>query len=54
MKLQTVIVQGGWQASVKEKKLAAYQQGIGQLFRTQYGLNLGQLKLSSQGFVASK
>lgn len=51
MKLQTVIVQGGWQSAIKEGKLAAYQQGIGKLFQTQYGLNLSQLKLSSQGLV---
>lgn len=51
MKLQTVIVQGGWQSAIKEGKLAAYQQGIGQLFKTQYGMNMGQLKLSSAGFA---
>ncbi|MDO7875490.1 hypothetical protein Q5H93_12170 [Hymenobacter sp. ASUV-10] len=54
MKLQTVIVQGGWQSAIKEGKLTAYQQSIGQLFKTQYGLDLSQLKLTSQGFVAGK
>ncbi len=51
MKLQAVIVQGGWQSAIKEGKLASYQQGIGNLFKTQYGLNLSQLKLTSTGFA---
>ena len=50
MKLQAVIVQGGWQAAIKEGKLTAYQQGVGNMFKTQYGLNLNQLKLSIRGF----
>ncbi|MDO7844723.1 hypothetical protein Q5H92_00020 [Hymenobacter sp. M29] len=51
LKLQTVIVQGGWQAAIKEGKLAAYQQGIGNLFKTQYGMDMSQFKLTSQGFA---
>lgn len=51
MKLQSVIVQGGWQSAVKEGTLPAYRQGIASLFKTQYGLDLSQLKLTSQGFV---
>lgn len=51
LKLQTVVVQGGWQAALKEGKLAAYQRGIGNLFKTQYGLDMSQLKLTSQGFT---
>ena len=51
LKLQTVVVQGGWQSAIKEGKLAAYQQGIGQLFKTQYGMDLSQFKLTNQGFA---
>ncbi|WBO86737.1 hypothetical protein [Hymenobacter yonginensis] len=51
MKLQTVIVQGGWQSALKQGKLPAYQQGIGNLFKTQYGLDLRALKLTIQGFA---
>jgi len=51
LKLQTVVVQGGWQAAIKEGKLAAYQQGIGNLFKTQYGMDMTEFKLTSQGFA---
>jgi hypothetical protein len=51
LKLQTVIVQGGWQSAIKEGKLAAYQQGIGNLFKTQYGMDMSQFKLTSRGFT---
>jgi len=51
LKLQTVVVQGGWQSAIKEGKLAAYQQGIGNLFKTQYGMDMSQFKLTSQGFA---
>jgi len=54
MKLQAVIVQGGWQSAIKEGKLATYQQGISNLFKTQYGLNLSQVKLTDQGLASSK
>jgi hypothetical protein len=53
MKLQTVVVHGGWQSAIKEGKVAAYQQGIRNLFKTQYGMDLSQYKLTSQG-LASK
>jgi hypothetical protein len=33
LKLQTVVVQGGWQVAIKEGKLAAYQQDIRNLFK---------------------
>ncbi|MBO2012294.1 hypothetical protein [Hymenobacter negativus] len=52
MKLQSVIVQGGWQSAVKAGTLPAYRQGTASLFKTQYGLDLSQLKLTPQGFVA--
>lgn len=51
LKLQTVVVQGGWQSAIKEGKLAAYQQGINNLFRNQYGLDMNQFKLTNQGFA---
>jgi hypothetical protein len=51
LKLQTVIVQGGWQSAIKEGKLAAYQQGVNNLFKTQYGMDMSQFKLTSQGFA---
>jgi hypothetical protein len=52
MKLQSVIVQGGWQSAIKEGTLPAYRQGIAALFNTQYGMELSQLKLTPQGFAA--
>ena len=51
MKLQCVIVQGGWQAAIKENTLPAYQQSIGKLFETQFGLDFARLQLTEQGFV---
>lgn len=50
LKLQTVIVQGGWQSAIKEGTLSAYQQGIGALFKSQWGLDFAALKLTNQGF----
>jgi hypothetical protein len=52
MKLQSVIAQGGWQSAVKQGTLPAYRQGTASLFKTQYGLDLSQLKLTPQGFAA--
>ena len=51
LKLQTVVVHGGWQSAMREGKLAAYQQGIGQLFKNQYGMDLSQFTLTNQGFA---
>jgi hypothetical protein len=51
LKLQTVVVQGDWQSAIREGKLAAYQQGIGNLFKTQYGMDMSQFKLTGQGFA---
>lgn len=51
MKLQTVVVQGGWQAALKEKTLPAYQQGIGTMFKTQWGLDFKALRLTTTGFT---
>jgi hypothetical protein len=51
MKLQTVVVHGGWQSAIKEGKLTAYQRGINTLFKTQYGMDMAQFKLTSQGFA---
>ncbi|WP_157530898.1 hypothetical protein [Hymenobacter norwichensis] len=52
MKLQTVVVHGGWQSAIKEGKLGAYQQGIKNLFKNQYGMDLSQYKLTSQGLTS--
>lgn len=51
LKLQTVLVQGGWQSAIREGKLAAYQQGVANLFKTQYGMDMSQFELTSQGFA---
>lgn len=51
MKLQTVVLQAGWQSALKENRLAAFQQQTGQLFKTSYGLDLSALKLTAQGFA---
>ena len=37
--------------AIREGKLAAYQQGIGNLFKTQYGMDMSQFKLTGQGFA---
>ena len=52
MKLQTVILQGGWQTAIKQNTVPAFQQSIAGLFRNQYGLNLSQMRLTSSGLVA--
>jgi len=51
MKLQAVVLQGGWQSAAKEDKLPAYQQQTAQLFKTSYGLDLRALRLTAQGFA---
>ena len=51
MKLQTVIIQGGWQSALKENTLPAYRQGIATLFSTQYGLDMRQVRLTNSGFA---
>ena len=51
MKLLFVVVQGGWQSALKEKTLLAYQQGIAAMYQNQYGLNMKQLKITSEGFA---
>lgn len=51
MKLQAVVLQAGWQSAFKEGKLPAYQQQTAQLFKTSYGLDLGALRLTAQGFA---
>ncbi|GAB3638447.1 hypothetical protein GCM10027422_40370 [Hymenobacter arcticus] len=53
MKLQSVVVQGGWLAAIKEGTLPAYRQGIAAMFKNQYGLDFGQLKLTPQGFAGA-
>lgn len=51
MKLLFVLVQGGWQSAIKENTLPAYRQGIADLFKNQYGLDLSLVKLTPQGFA---
>lgn len=51
LKLQAVLVQGGWQSAIRGGKLAAYQQGVANLFKTQYGVHMSQFELTSQGFT---
>jgi len=51
MKLQTVVVHSGWQSAIKQGKLTAYRQGINTMFKTQYGMDMTQFKLTSQGFA---
>jgi hypothetical protein len=51
MKLQTVILQGGWQSSIKQNAFPAYRNSVAQNFRSSYGLDLSQLKLTAQGFA---
>ncbi len=51
IKLETVIVQSGWQSALKEKALPAYQQGIATMFKTQWGLDLKAVRLTGPGFV---
>ncbi len=50
LKLQTALVQGGWQAAIRDGKLVAYRQGINALFKQQYHLDLAQCTLTSRGF----
>ncbi len=51
MKLQCVVVQGGWQSAGKAGTLPAYQQNIAAMFKNQYGLDMTQVKLTDQGFA---
>jgi hypothetical protein len=51
MKLQTVVLQAGWQSALKENKIPAYRQQTAQLFKTSYGLDLSALRLTAQGFA---
>lgn len=54
LKLQFVVVQGGWQSAIREHTLPAYQQGIAAMFKTQSGLDLASLQLTGQGFTTSR
>ena len=51
LKLQTAVLYSSWQNAHQGGTLATYQQGIGRLFKTQYGLDLSRLKLTGKGFV---
>lgn len=50
MKLQCVVLQGGWQAAIKENRLPAYRQSVAALFKTQWGFDVSQLRLTKLGF----
>ncbi|MFD2721286.1 hypothetical protein ACFST9_21400 [Hymenobacter monticola] len=51
MKLQCVVVQGGWQAAVRERTLPAYRQSIAGMFKNQYGMDMARFRLTPQGFA---
>lgn len=51
LKLQTILIQSGWQSAIKGGKLPAFQQRIAAQFQQQYGMDLRQRKLTSQGFA---
>ncbi|WP_210514014.1 hypothetical protein [Hymenobacter terricola] len=51
MKLQFVVVQGGWRSAIKENALPAYRQGIAALLKNQYGLDMAALALNDAGFA---
>lgn len=51
LKLQTVIVQAGWQSAIKENTLSNYRQGIAAALKNQYGLDLSQVRLTDRGFA---
>lgn len=50
MKLQFVLLQGGWQAANRENTLATYRQGVSTLFANQWKLDFTQLSLTNRGF----
>ena len=50
-KLQTVIVQGGWQSAIRERSLPVYRQGIGAQFKAKWGLDFAALTLTGKGFA---
>ena len=50
MKLQCVVLQGGWQAAINEGRLPAYRQNVASLFKTQWGFDVSQLRLTKLGF----
>ncbi|RAK70569.1 DUF6683 family protein [Hymenobacter edaphi] len=51
LKLQTVILMAGWQESVQNGKADAFRGTIGQSFRSQFGLDLTQVRLTEHGFA---
>ncbi|MCC3159905.1 hypothetical protein LJ737_21875 [Hymenobacter sp. 15J16-1T3B] len=51
MKLQTVVLMAGWQESLKSGQAAAFRGNIAQSFRSQFGLDLTQVRLTENGFV---
>jgi hypothetical protein len=50
-KLQTAILFTGWQAARKNGQLADFRQRVASSFKAQYGFDLAQVKLTSQGLV---
>lgn len=53
MKLQFVVIHGGWQSAIKENTLPAYRQGISTIFKNQWNLDFSKFKLTTNGLVAA-
>jgi hypothetical protein len=51
MKLQAVVLMTGWQQSLQSGQTTAFRTSVAQSFRTQFGLDLTQVRLTAQGFV---
>jgi hypothetical protein len=51
IKLQTVIIQYGWQGAIKAGTLPAYRQRITSMFSREYNMDMSQLKLTNQGLA---
>lgn len=51
IKLQTVILQYGWEGAIKAGTLPAYRQRIAGMFSREYNMAMSQLKLTNQGLA---
>jgi hypothetical protein len=51
LKLQTAILQAGWQAARKGGQLPAFRQRVGSSFQSQYHFDLTQMKLTDKGLA---
>lgn len=50
LKLQFVIQQLAWQSAIKKNNLATFRQKVNSELKTQYGLDMQSVKLTTQGF----